>query len=190
MRASAPYNECSNKKIIRCDLLMEGSDHLTECSLGGRFGYFLFFSARGGGKGNPRRREGGGVRFLLKIPGGGGGLEEGEGPRGREGVCGELGNLGGGGAKYFFFGAEMSTKFSNYETFTSYTWTRRDLSGTKKEPKPKLLSPDIFWWGGGIPREGVGAKKVRYVPRNPGNQTFLAGYPGILPGYPGSARKI
>ena len=21
-------------------------------------------------------------------------------------------------------------------------------SGTKKEPKPKLLSPDIFWWGG------------------------------------------
>ena len=33
------------------------------------------------------------------------------------------------------------------------------LSGTKKEPKPKLLSPDIFWWGRGLPREGVGAKK-------------------------------
>ena len=30
-------------------------------------------------------------------------------------------------------------------------------------------------------------QKVRYVPRNPGNQTFLAGYPGILPG---SARKV
>ena len=29
-----------------------------------------------------------------------------------------------------------------------------------------------------------GGQKVRYVPRNPGNQTFLAGYPGILPGYP------
>ena len=29
----------------------------------------------------------------------------------------------------------------------------------KKEPKPKLLSPDIFRWGGGLPREGVGAKK-------------------------------
>ena len=33
------------------------------------------------------------------------------------------------------------------------------FGGTKKEPKPKLLSPDIFWWGGGLPREGVGAKK-------------------------------
>ena len=32
-------------------------------------------------------------------------------------------------------------------------------SGTKKEPKPKLFGPDIFGWGGGLPREGVGAKK-------------------------------
>ena len=32
-------------------------------------------------------------------------------------------------------------------------------SGTKKEPKPKLLSPDIFRWGRGLPHEGVGAKK-------------------------------
>ena len=27
-------------------------------------------------------------------------------------------------------------------------------------------------------------------PSKPGNQTFLAGYPGILPGYPGSARTF
>ena len=33
------------------------------------------------------------------------------------------------------------------------------LSGKKKEPKPKLFGPDIFGWGGGFPREGVGAKK-------------------------------
>ena len=32
-------------------------------------------------------------------------------------------------------------------------------SGKKKEPKPKLLGPDIFGWGGGLPREGVGAEK-------------------------------
>ena len=34
-----------------------------------------------------------------------GGLQEGEGPRGREGVCGELGNWGGG--KYFFRGRNV-----------------------------------------------------------------------------------
>ena len=33
------------------------------------------------------------------------------------------------------------------------------ISGTKKEYKPRLLSPDIFRWGRGLPREGVGAKK-------------------------------
>ena len=32
-------------------------------------------------------------------------------------------------------------------------------AGKKKEPKPKLFGPDIFGWGGGLPRERVGAKK-------------------------------
>ena len=71
--------------------------------LGGRFGYFLFFllwEGEGGVRGAGRQ---GGSVFLLKIPGGGGSPEDGRGPRGREGVCSELGNFrGGGGAKYFF----------------------------------------------------------------------------------------
>ena len=38
---------------------------------------------------------------------------------------------------------------------------------------------------------GVGVFHVKgCVPRNQGNQSFVAGYPGILPGYPGGARKI
>ena len=48
----------------------------------------------------------GGVRFLLKIPGGVSQERGGGGGRGA-GVCGEF---GGGGAKYFFGGAEMPTK--------------------------------------------------------------------------------
>ena len=32
-------------------------------------------------------------------------------------------------------------------------------SGKIKEHKPKVLGPDIFRWGGVLPREGVGAKK-------------------------------
>ena len=78
--------------------------------LGGRFGYFLFF-LHGEGEGGVRGVGRGGVRFLLKIPGGGEGfLQDGKGLRGWEGVCGELGNLGGGWPKCppsFFHAAEV-----------------------------------------------------------------------------------
>ena len=76
--------------------------------LGGRFGYLLFFLL-GDGVGGVRSagREGGG-RFLMKVPGEGGGFSrEGEGPRGREGVCGELGNSFGGGLNIFFRGRNV-----------------------------------------------------------------------------------
>ena len=59
-------------------------------------------------------------------------------------------------------------------------------SGAKKEPKPKLFGADIFRWGRGLSREGVGAK----TSLGKGNQTFWAGYPGVLPGYPGGGRKV
>ena len=42
--------------------------------LDGRFEYFLFFSARGRGRGSPKRQERAGVGLVLKIPGGGGGV--------------------------------------------------------------------------------------------------------------------
>ena len=56
--------------------------------------------------GSPRRHEGGGGRFLLKIPGGGGG------GRGRGRGAGTVsaanwGIGGGGGAKYFFSGQNV-----------------------------------------------------------------------------------
>ena len=59
--------------------------------LGGRFGYFLFFSARGRGRGSLGRQ--GGVFFLLKIPGGGGVCQEGGEGAGRV----SAGSLGGRG---------------------------------------------------------------------------------------------
>ena len=70
--------------------------------LGGRFGYFLFFSARGGGRGSPRRREGVGGRFLLKIPGAGG-VSGGGGPEGPGGCLRRIGDFGGGGDLNIFF---------------------------------------------------------------------------------------
>ena len=65
----------------------------------------FYFSARGDGREESEAPGGG----LVKIPEGGGGLQEGgEGLSGREGVS--AANWGMGGAKYFFFGAEMSAK--------------------------------------------------------------------------------
>ena len=50
--------------------------------LGGSFGYFFNFFLLGEGEGGVRGAGRGGVVSLLKIPQGGGGLEEGEGPAG------------------------------------------------------------------------------------------------------------
>ena len=65
---------------------------------------FYFFFCSGRGKGESEAAGRGGVDFALKIPEGGGSPGGAEGSRGREGVCGQLGIWGGGGAKYFFSG--------------------------------------------------------------------------------------
>ena len=71
---------------------------------------FYFFSARGGGRGSPKRGEGGGIGFLLKIPGEGGGRLFARRGRGQEGACGEFWTFWrGGGGLNIFFGAETST---------------------------------------------------------------------------------
>ena len=89
--------------------------------------FFIFFSARGGGRGVRAVGRGAG-RFLLKIPGGGGGvLQEGEGPRGREGVCSELGNLEGGGLNIFLFGPKCPPRWRFHEktwNFNAFKWER------------------------------------------------------------------
>ena len=75
--------------------------------------YFSIFSGRG--KGESEAREGG-VDFLLKIPGAGSpGRRGAEGPRG---VCGELGNLGG-GVKYFFRGRNVHQVVCRQGNFNS-----------------------------------------------------------------------
>ena len=56
--------------------------------------------------------------------------------------------------------------------------------------KPKLLGPDIIRWGMGLPREGVGAKKFGMSLEAREIKFLLAGYPEILPGYPGMPEKF
>ena len=45
-------------------------------------------------------------------------------------------------------------------------------SGKRKEHELKLFGPDIFWWGGGLPREGVGTKKFGMSFEAQGKETF------------------
>ena len=63
-------------------------------------------------------------------------------------------------------------------------------SGKKKEPKPKLLGPDIFGWGGGLLREGVGAKMFGMSFETQENQTFWRDIPGFCRDIPGVPEKF
>ena len=52
-------------------------------------------------------------------------------------------------------------------------------SGTKKEPKPKLLSPGIFRLGWGLPRQRVGAKKFSMSLKTREIKLFWRDIPGF-----------
>ena len=82
----------------------------TSEELGGRFGYLLFFLLGGWEGGVRGARWGGGVSVVIENPRHGGVCQE----RGREteGPGGCLQGIWGGGAKSFFFGAEIPTKRS------------------------------------------------------------------------------
>ena len=66
----------------------------------------------------------------------------------------------------------------------------RHLSGTRKEPKPTLLSPDIFRWGGGLPREGVGAKKFGMPLETREIKLFWRDIPGFRRDIPEAPEKF
>ena len=66
-------------------------------------------------------------------------------------------------------------------------------SGTKKEPKPKLLSPDIFWWGLGVFHVKGWGPKSSICPSKPGKSNCFGGisrdFAGISRKCPKSLRK-
>ena len=62
--------------------------------------------------------------------------------------------------------------------------------GTKNEPKPKLLSPDIFRWGRGLPREGVGAKNFGMSLETQGIKLFWRDIPGFCRDIPEAPEKF
>ena len=52
------------------------------------------------------------------------------------------------------------------------------------------MSPDIFWWGGGLPREGVGAKKFGMSLETQGIKLFWRDVPGFCRDIPEAPEKF
>ena len=48
-------------------------------------------------------------------------------------------------------------------------------SGKKRDPKPKLLGPDILWWGGGVFHVKGWGPKSSACPSKPGKPNFFGG---------------
>ena len=94
--------------------------------------FYFFLLGRGKGE-SEAPGGGGGVDFLLKILEGGD-LQR-EGPRGREGVCSELGNFWGGGGQIFFSGLKCPPSFIVTET------SMHDVA--EKGPKSRVLRTHI-----------------------------------------------
>ena len=69
-------------------------------------------------------------------------------------------------------------------------WRQTKTQEPKKEPKPKLLSPDIFWWGGGLPHEGVGAKKFGMSLETQGIKLCWRDIPGFCRDIPEAPEKF
>ena len=101
-----PFAAAQLKKTLQNSRQISSEISQQKGKLGGHFEYFLFFSAREGEGGvRDRARGGGGGRFFIEKSQEAG-LQEGEGPRGRKGVCGELGSWGG-GLNIFFRGRNV-----------------------------------------------------------------------------------
>ena len=64
------------------------------------------------------------------------------------------------------------------------------MSGTQKEPKPKLLSPDIFRLGRGLPREGVGAQRFGMSLETRESKHFWRAIPGFCWDIPAVPEKF
>ena len=121
--------------------------------LGGRFGILNFFSARGRGRGNPRRQGGEGGQFFVENPRSVVGGSPGKGGEGAGRVS--AGNLGGGGL--IFFWGRNSRQKSAFCHFCAPKSRKRHSSehslghsvpGAQDHSKKRSLAPghSCRWW--------------------------------------------
>ena len=73
---------------------------------------------------------------------------------------------------------------------SSFSLTEENSFREGKGTQTKLFGPDIFGWGGGLPRERVGAKKCGMSLEAKGNQTFGRDLPGFCRAIRGVPEKF
>ena len=82
---------------------------------------------------------------------------------------------------------------TNYIAFTFACIIHQEENAINKgnlpPPQPKLFGPDIFRWGGDLPREGAGAKKFGMPLETQENKFFGRGVLVSFGGISGSAQK-
>ena len=100
--------------------------------------FFIFFSARGRGRGSPGQQGGGGVGFFIENPRRGGVLPKGGAGARRPG--GFLQGIGGGGAKSFFF---RGRNVHQDERMLQLQHLERAFS-IRKRRGPSVRNPSVF----------------------------------------------
>ena len=143
------------------------------------FRIFLIFLLGGGEGVRDARKAIRGVGFSLKIPGGGGSARGG----GAEGPGGCLRGMWGGANFFFRDRNSHPVKFTTLKLCRTlgkackFVQSCHPYSHAFGRPLLRMAASQSR-----LPRKWGGGPKVRHVPRNQGNQTFLAGYPGIFAG--------
>ena len=84
----------------------------------------------------------------------------------------------------------VGTWLSNQLAKATASVTQLYSLGKKREPKPKLFGPDILGWGGGLPREWVGAKKFGMSLKTREIQLFCRDIPGFCQDIPEVPEKF
>ena len=86
-------------------------------------------------------------------------------------------------------GRSQKEEFRCNHSDTVFAGIQETTIREEKQTQTQTFGPDIFGWGGGLPCEGVGAKKFGMSLETREIKLFWRD-PRILPGYPGGAPKV
>ena len=75
-------------------------------------------------------------------------------------------------------------------TYINVCFRKKKIRHEKGSQTQTFVSPDVFWWGGGLPLEGVGAKKFGMSLEIRETKLFGWDIPGFCWDIPGAPEKF